>query len=131
LEFRDLLLGLVLVWLSAKVAGEGMERIGQTAVLGELLAGWLITHEGRDRPSDLTAWLRTHAIKVGEVPVSWSLPGLGINRLRHPSLAGRGHGDPDHRTPMRGDTRDRSEMGRASEGRRPRSCAGGHRRSRR
>jgi Na+:H+ antiporter len=41
-DFRDLLLTLVLVWLAAKVLGEGMERIGQTAVLGELLAGVLI-----------------------------------------------------------------------------------------
>jgi Kef-type K+ transport system membrane component KefB len=38
----DLLLGLVLVWLAAKLAGEGLERIGQTAVLGELLAGVII-----------------------------------------------------------------------------------------
>jgi Kef-type K+ transport system membrane component KefB len=30
------------VWLAAKVAGEAMERIGQTAVLGELLAGVVI-----------------------------------------------------------------------------------------
>jgi hypothetical protein len=29
----------VLVWIAAKVAGEAMERLGQTAVLGELLAG--------------------------------------------------------------------------------------------
>ena len=42
MEFRDLLLGLVLVWLAAKVASEAMERIGQTAVLGELLAGVII-----------------------------------------------------------------------------------------
>ena len=42
MEFRDLLLGLVLVWLAAKVAGEAMERVGQTAVLGELLAGLFI-----------------------------------------------------------------------------------------
>jgi Kef-type K+ transport system membrane component KefB len=42
MEFRDLLVGLVLVWLAAKVAGEAMERIGQTAVLGELLAGVII-----------------------------------------------------------------------------------------
>lgn len=42
MEFRELLLGLVLVWLAAKIAGEAMERIGQTAVLGELLAGVLI-----------------------------------------------------------------------------------------
>jgi Kef-type K+ transport system membrane component KefB len=38
-EFRDLLIGLALLWLIAKVAGEAMERAGQTAVLGELLAG--------------------------------------------------------------------------------------------
>jgi len=42
MEFRELLVGLVLLWIAAKVAGEGMERIGQTAVLGELLAGVLI-----------------------------------------------------------------------------------------
>jgi Kef-type K+ transport system membrane component KefB len=42
MEVRDLLLGLVLVWLAAKAAGEAMERIGQTAVLGELLAGVII-----------------------------------------------------------------------------------------
>jgi Kef-type K+ transport system membrane component KefB len=42
MEFRELLVGLVLVWIAEKVAGEGMERIGQTAVLGELLAGVLI-----------------------------------------------------------------------------------------
>jgi Kef-type K+ transport system membrane component KefB len=41
-EFRELLVGLVFVWLAAKLAGEGMARIGQTAVLGELLAGVLI-----------------------------------------------------------------------------------------
>lgn len=42
MEFRELLLGLVVVWLAAKAAGEGMERIGQTSVLGELLAGVII-----------------------------------------------------------------------------------------
>jgi Na+:H+ antiporter len=42
MEFRELLLGLALVWLAAKLAGEGLERLGQTAVLGELLAGVLI-----------------------------------------------------------------------------------------
>ena len=42
MELRELLLSLTLVWLAAKVAGEGMERIGQTAVLGELLAGVLL-----------------------------------------------------------------------------------------
>ncbi|MBI4591025.1 MAG: cation:proton antiporter [Candidatus Rokubacteria bacterium] len=38
----ELLFGLVIVWLAAKLAGEGMERLGQTAVLGELLAGVVI-----------------------------------------------------------------------------------------
>ncbi|MEX2223246.1 MAG: cation:proton antiporter [Candidatus Rokuibacteriota bacterium] len=42
MEIRDLLVALVLVWFASKAAGEGMERIGQTAVLGELLAGVLI-----------------------------------------------------------------------------------------
>jgi Kef-type K+ transport system membrane component KefB len=42
MELRDLLVGLAVVWLAAKAAGEGMERIGQTAVLGELLAGVII-----------------------------------------------------------------------------------------
>ncbi|HET8530469.1 MAG TPA: cation:proton antiporter [Methylomirabilota bacterium] len=42
MELRELLLGLVVVWLAAKLAGEGMERIGQTAVLGELLAGIVV-----------------------------------------------------------------------------------------
>lgn len=42
MEVRELLLGLVVVWLVAKVAGEVMERLGQTAVLGELLAGVII-----------------------------------------------------------------------------------------
>jgi Kef-type K+ transport system membrane component KefB len=39
MDFRELLVGLVVVWLAAKIAGEGLERLGQTAVLGELLAG--------------------------------------------------------------------------------------------
>ena len=43
---------------------------------------WIVTHEGRDRPPGLTAWLDAHAVKVGEVPASWSLPGLELYRLR-------------------------------------------------
>ena len=42
MEFRELLIALVVIWLAARLAAEGMERIGQTAVLGELLAGVLI-----------------------------------------------------------------------------------------
>jgi hypothetical protein len=48
---------------------------------------WIVTHEGRDRPPDLTAWLDAHAVRVGEVPASWSLPGLAIYRLRPPPRA--------------------------------------------
>jgi Na+:H+ antiporter len=42
MEFRELLIGLAIVWVSAKAAGEVMERFGQPAVLGELLAGVVI-----------------------------------------------------------------------------------------
>lgn len=42
MEVRELLIALALVWLAAKLAGEGMARLGQTAVLGELVAGILI-----------------------------------------------------------------------------------------
>ena len=48
---------------------------------------WVVTHEGRDRPPGLTAWLQAYAIKVGEVPISWSLPGLEIYRLRRTNEA--------------------------------------------
>jgi hypothetical protein len=34
MEFRELLVSLVFVWLAAKAADEAMERLGQTAVLG-------------------------------------------------------------------------------------------------
>lgn len=37
-----LLVGLIVIWLAAKLCGEGVERLGQPAVLGELLAGVLI-----------------------------------------------------------------------------------------
>ena len=45
-EVRELLVGLAVVWLAAKLAGEGMVRLGQTAVLGELLAGIVIGSGG-------------------------------------------------------------------------------------
>src|SRR4030095_10640178 len=41
-HFAELRIALVIIWLAAKLAAEGMERIGQTAVLGELLAGVVI-----------------------------------------------------------------------------------------
>jgi len=42
MQFHELLVGLIVVLLAAKLAGEAMERLGQTAVLGELLAGVVI-----------------------------------------------------------------------------------------
>jgi len=42
MEFHDLLIGLIIILLAAKLGGELMERLGQTAVLGELLAGVVI-----------------------------------------------------------------------------------------
>ncbi len=42
MEFHDLLIGLVIILLAAKLGGELMARLGQTAVLGELLAGVVI-----------------------------------------------------------------------------------------
>jgi Kef-type K+ transport system membrane component KefB len=42
MDVGALLVGLAIVWVAAKAAGEGMERLGQTAVLGELLAGVVI-----------------------------------------------------------------------------------------
>ena len=42
MEARELLLSLVVVWLAAKLFGEATARLGQPAVLGELLAGVII-----------------------------------------------------------------------------------------
>jgi Kef-type K+ transport system membrane component KefB len=42
MEFHALLIGLVIILLAAKLGGELMARLGQTAVLGELLAGVVI-----------------------------------------------------------------------------------------
>jgi 4-amino-4-deoxy-L-arabinose transferase-like glycosyltransferase len=43
---------------------------------------WVVTHNGWDRPAELGPWLETHAVKIGDVPASWSVPGLAIYRLR-------------------------------------------------
>jgi hypothetical protein len=51
---------------------------------------WIVTADGWDREPALHAWLATHAIEVGEVPPSWSVPGLRIYRAaRVPSLPGQ------------------------------------------
>jgi uncharacterized membrane protein len=43
---------------------------------------WVIAHNGWDRPAELGPWLETYAVKVGEIPASWSVPGLALYRLR-------------------------------------------------
>jgi Kef-type K+ transport system membrane component KefB len=42
MQLQNLLIGLVIILAAAKLGGELMERLGQTAVLGELLAGVVI-----------------------------------------------------------------------------------------
>lgn len=49
---------------------------------GDGRRAWIVAHEGRGRPPELTEWLGAHAVKVGEMPASWSLPPLEIYRLR-------------------------------------------------
>ncbi len=41
---------------------------------------WIVTLEGWDWQPTLHAWLATHAVQVGEIPPSWSLPGVSIHR---------------------------------------------------
>jgi hypothetical protein len=48
---------------------------------------WIVTHDGRGRPPELGAWLDAHAVLVGRMPSSWSLPGLEIHRLRRSAPA--------------------------------------------
>ena len=62
----DLLLALVLILLADKLAGEGMERLGQTAVLGELLAGV-------PRSGDHSR----HSIRPNPPPMGWAHAGPG------------------------------------------------------
>ncbi len=42
MELKDLLFGLIVIYASAKVMGELAVRVGQSAVLGELMAGVLV-----------------------------------------------------------------------------------------
>lgn len=43
---------------------------------------WVVAHKGWDRPPALHDWLERYAIQVGEIPPSWSLPGITVHRLR-------------------------------------------------
>jgi hypothetical protein len=43
---------------------------------------WIVTLAGWDDSPELARWLGAHAITVGEVPASWSLPTVYIHRAR-------------------------------------------------
>src|SRR5262249_10983633 len=43
---------------------------------------WIITLEGWDWQPELHEWLAAHAVQVGEVPPSWSLPRVYIHRAQ-------------------------------------------------
>jgi uncharacterized membrane protein len=43
---------------------------------------WIVTLAGWDDSPRLAEWLATHAVSVGEVPPSWSLPTVSIHRIR-------------------------------------------------
>ena len=43
---------------------------------------WIITLEGWDWEPELHRWLAAHAVQVGEVPPSWSLPRVYIHRAQ-------------------------------------------------
>jgi Kef-type K+ transport system membrane component KefB len=81
MDSRELLVALALIWLVAKVAGEGMERVGQTAVLGEpaiaivskLAAGLAVYQRG----------VRRWPVGVGMIPrgeVGLIFAGIGLSK---------------------------------------------------
>jgi mannosyltransferase len=43
---------------------------------------WIISLSGWDESPELGQWLATHAVKVGEVPASWSISTVRIHRAR-------------------------------------------------
>ena len=43
---------------------------------------WIITLEGWDWEPEIHRWLEAHAVQVGEVPPSWSLPRVYIHRAQ-------------------------------------------------
>jgi hypothetical protein len=43
---------------------------------------WIVTLSGWDDSPRLAEWLAAHAVAVGEVPPSWSLPTVSIHRVR-------------------------------------------------
>jgi mannosyltransferase len=43
---------------------------------------WIVTLEGWDWQPELHRWLAAHAVQVGEVPPSWSLPRVYIHRAQ-------------------------------------------------
>ena len=72
------------VYRAFAVSG-AMERwLPPDGMTGEMVAFdgafWRITHDGVVHPVGPDA----HAVKVGAIPASWSVPGVEIYRLRRP-----------------------------------------------
>jgi hypothetical protein len=64
---------------------EGFDLASAPAASGLRAEGarvWVVTLSGWDDFPPLAAWLAAHAIAVGEVPASWSLPTVYIHRVR-------------------------------------------------
>ena len=56
---------------------DALERM-LTSRPGERL--WIVRHRGWDRPPELDHWLERHAVRVADVPPSWSQPGVDVYR---------------------------------------------------
>ena len=48
---------------------------------------WIVTLAGWDASPEFARWLAAHAVAVGEVPASWSLPTVYIHRARASAVA--------------------------------------------
>ena len=55
---------------------------GSSPVRADGARVWIVTLSGWDDSPRLAQWLAAHAIAVGEVPPSWSLPTVYIHRVR-------------------------------------------------
>ncbi|MBI1736125.1 MAG: glycosyltransferase [Candidatus Rokubacteria bacterium] len=66
--------------------GDGVDVLDGTTALDDLApngssAVWIVTAPGGPWPAGLDSWLDTNAVRVAEVPASWSLPGVRVYRV--------------------------------------------------
>jgi hypothetical protein len=66
--------------LVAQIDGPDLAQRYRRGPPGQRL--WIITLEGWDWQPQLHEWLAAHAVQVGEVPPSWSLPRVYIHRAQ-------------------------------------------------